>query len=98
MEARRGCHARLLWAKSRTPAQFGGDFTHHRGPVICVTRSSDLLRGFYDALTLQRLYTSAQNKTGRDQLPNLPHFANLMVANGKVYIGTNSSLEVYGSF
>ncbi len=52
----------------------------------------------YDALTLQRLYTSAQNKTGQDQLPDLPHFANLVVANGKVYIGTNSSLAVYGLF
>jgi len=49
----------------------------------------------YDALTLKRLYTSSQNKS-RDALPDLPHFANLMVVNGKVYIGTNSTLEVYG--
>lgn len=49
----------------------------------------------YDALTLKRLYTSSQNKT-RDALPDLPHFANLIVVNGKVYVGTNSTLEVYG--
>lgn len=52
----------------------------------------------YDALTLQRLYTSAQNKAGRDQLPALSHFANLVVANGKVYVGTGSSVAVYGLF
>jgi hypothetical protein len=52
----------------------------------------------YDALTLERLYSSAQDKTGRDQLPELPHFANLMVANGKVYVGTNTSLAFYGLF
>jgi len=50
----------------------------------------------YDALTLQRLYTSGQDKTGRDQLPAIPHFANLVVVNGKLYVGTNSSLAVYG--
>ena len=50
----------------------------------------------YDALTLQRLYSSSQDKSGRDALPTLPHYANFMVANGKVYVGTNSSLAVYG--
>ena len=34
----------------------------------------------------------------RDGLPALPHFANVMVANGKVYIGTYDSLAVYGLF
>jgi len=42
----------------------------------------------FDALTLERLYYS--------NLPSLPHFANVMVANGKVYIGTNDSLVAYG--
>jgi hypothetical protein len=42
----------------------------------------------FDAVTLERLYYS--------NLPPLPHFANVMVANGKVYIGTNDSLVAYG--
>ena len=50
----------------------------------------------YDALTLQKLYSSKDDKTGRDLLPELPHFANFVVANGQVYVGTNSSLVVYG--
>lgn len=42
----------------------------------------------FDATTLVRLYINA--------LPLIPHFANQVVANGKVYIGTNNSLVVYG--
>ena len=50
----------------------------------------------YDATSLARLYTSGQAPNGRDKLPTLPHFANLMVANGKLYIGSNNSLVVFG--
>jgi hypothetical protein len=50
----------------------------------------------YDALTLTRLYGSSEAPNGRDLLPALPHFANLVVANGKVYVGTNNSLVVFG--
>jgi len=42
----------------------------------------------FDATTLVRIYST--------QLPPLPHFANVVVANGKVYVGTNNSLVVYG--
>jgi hypothetical protein len=42
----------------------------------------------FDATTLVRVF--------QDHLPSLPHFANLVVANGKVYIGTNNSVVVYG--
>jgi hypothetical protein len=42
----------------------------------------------FNALTLERLYYS--------NLPPLPHFANALVANGKVYIGTNNGLVAYG--
>ena len=49
----------------------------------------------YNALTLARLYVTSQT-SGRDTLPALPHFAQLMVANGKVYIGTNSGITVLG--
>ena len=43
----------------------------------------------FDAATLRRLYTSSQ-------LPPTPHFATQMTANGKVYVGTNISVVVYG--
>jgi hypothetical protein len=42
----------------------------------------------FDALTLVRLYNG--------KLPQLPHFANEMVVNGKVYVGTNNSLVALG--
>jgi len=49
----------------------------------------------FDAITLAMLYQSSKNK-GRDQLLNLPHFANIMVNNGKLYVGTSNSLDVFG--
>jgi hypothetical protein len=49
----------------------------------------------FDAVTLQRIYAASQS-AGRDSLPALPHFAQLMEVNGKVYVGTNSSLAVFG--
>jgi hypothetical protein len=42
----------------------------------------------FNATTLTRLYNS--------KLPPAPHFANILVANGKVYVGTNSSVVAYG--
>jgi hypothetical protein len=42
----------------------------------------------FNASTLKKLYTSL--------LPPLPHFANMLVENGKLYVGTNDSLVVYG--
>jgi len=50
----------------------------------------------FNATTMLKLYSCGQAPNGRDLLPALPHFANLMVANGKVYVGTNNSLVVYG--
>ncbi len=50
----------------------------------------------FDASTLATLYASSQAPNQRDVLPPLPHFANLMVVNGKVYVGTNNSLVAYG--
>jgi len=50
----------------------------------------------FDASTLVTLYASSQAPDKRDVLPPLPHFANIMVVNGKVYVGTNNSLVVYG--
>jgi hypothetical protein len=50
-----------------------------------------------DAVTLELLYSSSQAGT-RDKFPKPAHFATQTVANGKVYVGTTSSLEVFGLF
>lgn len=50
----------------------------------------------FNAKTLAKLYTSGQAANGRDMLPPVPHFSNFVVANGKVYVGTNNSLVTYG--
>lgn len=52
----------------------------------------------FDATTLVKLYSSSRAPNNRDQLPALPHFANLVVANGKVYVGTSNSLVAYGLY
>jgi hypothetical protein len=52
----------------------------------------------YDAVTLAKLYSSSQAANKRDVLPELPHFANLVVAGGKVFVGTNNSVVVFGLF
>ncbi len=49
----------------------------------------------YDAVTLKELYAISDTK-GRDNLPTVSHFAFIMDVNGKVYVSTNSSLEVFG--
>ncbi|MGB9233567.1 MAG: Ig-like domain-containing protein [Terriglobales bacterium] len=49
----------------------------------------------YDAVSLMQLYTSKQ-VIARDQLPPLAHFATQTVADGRVYVATQNSLEAYG--
>ena len=49
----------------------------------------------YDAVSLSLLYTSNQIPA-RDKLPPLARFATQTVANGKVYVATQGSLEAYG--
>jgi hypothetical protein len=49
-----------------------------------------------DAVTLKLLYTSNQAVNGRDTLPPLAHFANPIAADGRVFLGTQNSLVVYG--
>ncbi len=51
----------------------------------------------YNATTLVQLYVTSQ-ANGRDDLPPLPHFAQLMVVNGKVYVSTESGIAVLGLF
>jgi hypothetical protein len=49
-----------------------------------------------DAITLNTLYNSTQAAGGRDALPPVAHFANPIAADGKVFIGTQNSVVVYG--
>lgn len=46
--------------------------------------------------TLSVIYTSLQAANGRDVVPPIAHFATPIVADGKVFIGTQTSLVVYG--
>jgi len=52
----------------------------------------------FDALSLNLLYTSTQAPNGRDKLPAYGHFVTQTVANGKVFVGTQTTLEAYGLF
>jgi len=67
---------------------------------ITATNSNTELAAF-NASTLQtnlaKLYDTQQNST-RDALGMAPHFVIPVVANGKVYVGTNAQLKVYGLF
>lgn len=51
----------------------------------------------FDAITMKLLYNTGQVPL-RDKLPKLAHFATQTVINGKVYIATRNSLEVFGVF
>jgi len=51
----------------------------------------------FDAVTMRQLYVSTQVKS-RDDLPPVAHFATQTVANGKVYIATETTLQAYGLF
>jgi hypothetical protein len=51
----------------------------------------------FDAANLSEIYNT-QQVSGRDALGATAHFAVPMVANGKVYVGTETALKVYGLF
>ena len=51
-----------------------------------------------DPITMKVLYTSNQAANGRDTLPPIAHFATPVVADGKVFEGTQNSLVIYGLF
>ena len=68
---------------------------------LTATNSTPVLAAF-NASTLQtnlvKLYDTQQD-SARDSLgTSVPHFATPLVANGKVYVGTNTQVKVYGLF
>jgi len=93
-------------ALSTTPIAQSKITTQGHSPIISANGttgavlwqiSGSILQAF-DAKTLAKLYSSGQAANKRDVLPALPHFANFVVANGKLYVGTNNSLVAYGLF
>ena len=60
------------------------------------TSSTELLSAF-NATNLSEIYNTNKNP-GRDQLTATAHFATPLIANGKVYVGTQTQLQVYGLF
>ena len=51
----------------------------------------------FSAANLSELYNT-QKVSGRDALGTAPHFATPLVANGRVYVGTQTQVKVYGLF
>ncbi len=49
-----------------------------------------------DATSLKVLYNTNQAPNGRDTVPTVAHFATPVAADGKVFMGTQASLVVYG--
>jgi hypothetical protein len=63
--------------------------------IVWDLSGSDILWAL-NAQNLSMLYTSKQAANGRDTVPPTAHFATPIVADGKVFIGTQTSLVVYG--
>jgi hypothetical protein len=59
--------------------------------------SSTVLLSAFNATNLSEIYNTNKNP-GRDQLSTTPHFATPLIANGKVYVGTQTELQVFGLF
>ena len=49
-----------------------------------------------NAVTLQTIYASTQAANGRDTVPPLAHFATPIAVDGKVFLGTQNSVVVFG--
>lgn len=90
---------------SNTPVVQTGTVAGEHSPVITSAATANgilwQINGTnltaYDATTLAQLYATSQTN-GRDTLPPLPHFAQTMVVNGKLYVSTNNSIFVLGLF
>ena len=76
----------IAWAVDTS--QYGGSSQYGTGPAVLHA---------YDATSLgHELWNSAQAAGNRDQAGNAVKFTVPTIANGKVYIGTTSEIDVYG--
>jgi hypothetical protein len=68
-------------------------------PILWATNGRGIAARLYafDALNLNQLYNSAQ-QASRDGINGAPHFATPIVADGRVYVGAQHNLIVYGLF
>jgi hypothetical protein len=96
----------LSGGKLGTPFKSSALYSGSHSPSISANGTSNGVLwvisgpGLYalDALTLNLLYSTNQAANGRDKLPAVGHFVTQTVANGRVYVGTKTSLEAYGLF
>jgi Bacterial Ig-like domain (group 1) len=92
----------LLGTPRKTAASYAGG--NHSPSISANGNSNGVLWAItgqllaFDAESLKLLYTTNQAPNGRDTLPPVGHFVTQTVANGKVYVGTQHSLEAYGLF
>ncbi len=77
-----------------TPAISASGTTN--GIVWAVENSSPAVLHAFNATNLQELYNSNQAANSRDQFGNGNKFITPVVVNGKVYVGTPSSVAVFG--
>lgn len=76
----------IVWAVDTS--QYGGSSQYGTGPAVLHA---------YDATNLGReLWNSTQAAGNRDQAGNAVKFTVPTIANGKVYIGSTSEIDVYG--
>ncbi len=57
---------------------------------------TDVLHAYNASSVATELYNSSQAPNGRDQFGSASHFGTPMIVNGKVYVGTQNGLAVFG--
>ncbi len=95
----------LLGNPAGVPQKTTGQYAGGHSPSISANGNSNgilwTITGqmlAFDATSLDVLYTTSQAPNGRDKLPAVGHFITQTVANGRVYVPTQKSVEVYGLF
>jgi hypothetical protein len=57
---------------------------------------NDVLHAYNASSVATELYNSGQAPNGRDQFGSASHFGTPMIVNGKVYVGTQNGLAIFG--